>query len=128
MIENRISVCIMKLLAKAAKKNLRSFKEWLGPLFFIKILLKTAQLLSKRLSSGLSLCKLYFLFHKGKDTSAVSQPSVQHLVYAFLIFFRFHKYFHNFHLSKNILINKFFHYYSFTSLIQGSRWFLFEVK
>ena len=83
-------------------------------------------------SLSLSLCILYFLFHKGKDTSAIPQPSVQHLVYVFPIFFRFHKCFNNFHLRKNMLINKFFSLkhvvlYSFTSMI-GSCRFLFEVK
>ena len=29
---------------------------------------------------------LHFLFHKGKDTSAILQPSAQHLVYVFPIF------------------------------------------
>ena len=53
---------------------------------------------------------LYFLFHKGKDTSAIPQSSVQHLVHVFPIFFRFHKCFINFHINKNILINKFFHW------------------
>ena len=42
---------------------------------------------------------LYFLFHKGKDTCAIPQPSVQNLVYVFPIFFRFHKCFNNFHLT-----------------------------
>ena len=55
---------------------------------------------------GKDLCIFYFLFHKGKDISAVIQPSIQHLVYVFPIFF--HKCFNNFHLSKNILINIFF--------------------
>ena len=100
----------MNFLAKVMKKNVRPFKEWFGPLLFMKILLKTGKLLSKYFPSGLSLCILCFLFHKGKDTSAVPQPSVQHLVYVFPIFFRFHKCFNNFHLSKNILINKFFHW------------------
>ena len=75
----------------------------------VKTLLKTAKLLSKHFPSGLSFCILYFIFHKGKDTSAIPQPSVQHLMYVFPIFFRFYKCFNNFHLSKNILINKFFH-------------------
>ena len=92
------------------KKNAWPFKVWLGPLLFIKILLKTAQLLSKHCPSGLSL-SLYplFPFHKGKDTSAIPQPSVQHLVYLFPIFFCFYKCFNNFHLSKNILMDKIFH-------------------
>ena len=115
----------MNFLAKVMKKNIWSFKVWLGSLLFIKILLKAAQLLSKHFSSGLSLRILYFLFQKGKDTPAISQPSVQHLVYVFPIFFRFHKYFNNFHLSKNILINKFFSLkhaflYSFASISKGA--------
>ena len=102
-------ICIINFLEKVIKKNVWPFKVWLGPLLFIKILLKTAQVLSKHFPSDLSLCIFYFLFHKGKDTSAIPHPSVQHLVYAFPIFFRFHKWFNNFHLSKNILINKFIH-------------------
>ena len=126
-------ICIMNFLAKVLKKNLRPFKEWFGPLLFIKMLLKTGQLLSRYLTSGLFFCVLYFLFHKGKDTSAVPQPSVQYLVYIFPIFFRFYKCFNNFNLSKNILINQFFSLkhvllYNFTSMTQGSCRFLFEVK
>ena len=134
MIENRISgFCIMNFLAKVMKKNVRPFKVWLGPLLFIKVLLKTTQLLPKHFPSGLCLFILYFLFHKSKDSSAIPQPSVQRLVYALPIFFRFHKCFNNFHLSKNILINKFFSLkhiflHSFTSMTQGSCRFLFEVK
>ena len=81
------------------KKNVQPFKVWLGPLLFIKILLKTAQLFSKHFPSGLSLCMLYFRFHKGKVASAIPQSSVQHLVYVFPIFFRFHKCFNKFQLS-----------------------------
>ena len=96
----------MNVLAKVMKKNVQPFKVWLSTLLFTKKLLKTARLLSKNFSSGLSLCIIYFLFHKGKDTSAIPQPSIQHLVYVFPIFSRFRKCFNNFHLSKNILINK----------------------
>ena len=96
---------------KVMTKYVRPFKVWFGPLLLIKILLKTAQPLSKHFPSGLSLCILYqrlltiitkrsildvaavldpplfhFLFHKGKDTSAIPQPSAQHLVYVFPIF------------------------------------------
>ena len=127
----------MNFLAKIMKKNIRPFKVWVGPLLFIKIVLETAQLLSKHFTFELSLSLLSFIyfFHKGKDTSGILQPSVQHLVYVFPIFFRFHKYFNNLHLSKNIFINKinkFFHWkvflYSFTSMTQESCQFLFEVK
>ena len=81
------------------KKNARLFKVWPGPLSFINMLLKTAQLFPKHFPSGLSLCILYFLFDKGKVASAIPQPSVQHLVYVFPIFFRFRKCFNKFHLS-----------------------------
>ena len=64
---------------------------------------------------GLSLCKLYFVFHKSKDTSPIPQPNVQHLVYVFPIFFCYHKCFDNFHLSKYMLIKKFFHWNMFSS-------------
>ena len=134
MIENRISgFCIMKFLAKVMKKNVRPFNVWLGPLLFVKVFLKTTQLLPKHFPSGLCLCILYFLFHKSKDSSATPQSSVQHLVYVFPIFCRFHKCFNNFHLSKNILINKFFllkhvFLHSFTSMTRGSYRFLIEVK
>ena len=172
---------------------MRPFQVWLGPLFFIKTPLETAQLLSKLFPFGLFLsirssqrrrsvkkkelleisqnsqenncarasflvklqalnfakslkacfyrtppdgcfcCIFYFLFHKGKDTSAISQPSVQHLVYVFPIFFRFYKCFINFHLSKNILITtsfllKYVFLYSFTPMTQGSCRFLFKAK
>ena len=77
MIENHNSGYLYnELLAKVMKKNVRSFKEQLGHLFFI--------LLSKHFLSGFSVCILYFLFHKGKDTSAVPQPSGQYLVYVFI--------------------------------------------
>ena len=53
---------IMNFLAKVIKKSVRPLKVSLGPLSFMKVLLKTVQLLSKHLLSGLSLCILYFLF------------------------------------------------------------------
>ena len=78
----------MNFLAIVVKKNVWPFQEWLGPSFFIKIQLQTAHILSKHFPSGLSLslslCILYFLFHKGKDNSEVPQPSIQHLVYVFI--------------------------------------------
>ena len=80
MIENHISGYLYtELFSEGNEENVRPFKQWLGPLFFIKILLKTAQLLSQHFPSDLSLCIFYFLFHKSKDTSTVPQPSVQHL-------------------------------------------------
>ena len=75
---------------------------------FIKIRLKTAQLFSKHFPFDLSLCILYFIFHKRSDTSAIPQPSFQDLVYVSSIFFGFHKCFNNFYWSKNVFINKCF--------------------
>ena len=69
---------------------------------------------------GLSLCNLYFLFNKGKDTSAIPQPSVHEFIYVLPIFFCFHKCFHNFHQSKILLTNKFF------SLTRVSSYFSFH--
>ena len=62
------------------------------------------------LSLSLSLCILNYLFHKGKDTSAIAQPSVHHLVYIFLIFFCFYKCLISFRSSINLLRNKFVHW------------------
>ena len=112
MIKNRISSYLYKeLFSESNDKICTTFQSMVGPLLLIKILLKTAQPLSKHFPSGLSLCILcqrpltiitkrsildvaavldpplfHFLFHKGKDTSAIPQPSAQHLVYVFPIF------------------------------------------
>ena len=56
---------IMNFLAKVIKKNVRSFRVWLGLLSFIKILLKITQQLSKHFPSGLCLC-LYLYFQCDK--------------------------------------------------------------
>ena len=118
----------MNFLVKIIKKNVRPFKEWLSPLFFIKILLKTAQLLSKHFPSSLSLCILYFLFHKGKDTSAVPQPNVQYLVYVFINALITSKNKKQKHPYKLVFSLEQVFRYSFTSMAQGSFRFLFEVK
>ena len=101
------------------KKNVRPFKVWLGPLrIFHKNTIKNCSTVleifsswSLSLSLSLSLSfSLSPLFHKSKDTSAISQPSVHYLVYVFLIFFRFHRCVNNFHSSKNLRTNKLFHW------------------
>ena len=86
MIENQISGYFYNELVSESNEEKCMAFQWLSPLLFIKILLKTAQLLSKHFPSGLSLSILYFLFHKGKDTSGIPQPSVRHLIYVFAIF------------------------------------------
>ena len=75
----------MNIFAKLMKKKVRPFKV----LIVHKNTIKTAQLLSKHFPSGLSLCIIYFLFHKGKDISAIPQPSVHYLIYVFSISFVF---------------------------------------
>ena len=70
MIENRISGYLYN--ERFTESNKEKCTPWS---------LKTAQLLSKHFPSGLSLFILYLLFDKGKDTSAIPQPSVRHLVY-----------------------------------------------
>ena len=118
IIENRISGYLYnEIFSKVIKKNVRTLKVWLAPLLVIKILLKTAELLSKHFPSGLSLF-VSFIYSKGKYTSAIPQPSVQHLVYVFLIFFRFYKFF----LLKHVFLH------SFNSMTQGSCRFLFEFE
>ena len=90
MIENHISCNLQnERFSESSKKNVRSFKVWIDPLLFTKILLKTAQLFSKHFPPGISLCILYFLFHKGRDTSPIRQPSIHHLVYVFPHFLSF---------------------------------------
>ena len=71
---------IMNFLVKVVKKNMRPLKVWLGPLLFIKILFKIAQL-SKHFPPCLSFYFFYFFFHKRKDTFTIPQPSLHHLVY-----------------------------------------------
>ena len=109
--ENRISGYLdNELFSESNEEKCTAFQRMAWFIVVHKKLLKTAQLLSEHFPSGFSLfVSLISFIHKGKDTSAVPRPSVQHLLYVFLIFFRFHNWFNNFHLSKNILINKFFH-------------------
>ena len=81
MIENRISGYLYnELFSESNEEKCTAFQRMVCSLIVHKNTIKTGQLLSKYLPSGLSLCILCFLFHKGKDTSAVPQPSVQHLV------------------------------------------------
>ena len=110
MIENRISGYLYnELFSESNEEKCTAFQSMVWSLIVHKNIIKNAQLPSKHFPSSVSLCILYFPFHKVKDTSAIPQSSVQNLVYVFPIFFRFRKCFNNFHLSKNILINNFFH-------------------
>ena len=108
--EDRISCYLYdELFSEINDEECTTFQNMAWSLIVYKNAIRNYSTASKHFPSGLSLRILYFLFHKGKDNSAITQPSVQHLVYTFSIFFRFHKCFNNFHLCKNILRNRFFH-------------------
>ena len=110
MIKNRISGYLYnELSSESNEKKSTAFQSMAWSLNVHKNTIKNCSTGLQTLSfRSISFCILYFLFHKGKDTSAIPQPSVQELVYVFPIFFCFHKCFNNCHLSKNIFINKFF--------------------
>ena len=110
MIGNRISGYLYnELFSKSNKEKCTTFQSMAWSLIVHKSSIKNWSTALQAFSFwSLSLYPLFY-FHKGKDTSAIPKPSVPRLVYVFLIFFRFHKCFNNFHLSKNILINKFIH-------------------
>ena len=91
-------------------KYVRSFKVWFGFFFFLKIILKTAQLFRKHFPSGFSLSLfVYFIsvFIKARILLQFLSQAFS-ILYVFPIFFRFHYFINNnFCLSKNILANKF---------------------
>ena len=136
VIENWISDYLYhEIFSKSNEEKRTAFQSMTSSLILYKNTIKNCSTILQAFSfRSLSLCALYFLFHKGKDNSGIPQPSVQYLVYLFPIFFRFHKCFNSFHLTKNIFINKFVFFqwnvflYSFTSKTQGSCQSLFEVK
>ena len=79
--------------SESNEKNVWAFKICVGPLLFIKTPLKTTQLLFKNFPWVLSLfASLIFFFIKAR------------------ILLWFLKCFENFYLSKNVLINKLFHW------------------
>ena len=107
MIENNISDNLYnELFTKSSEEK---FMAW--SLIVHKNTIKNCSTVLQVFSSQppFTTCIFCSLFHGGKDISAIPQPSVHHLVYVSLIFFRFHKYFNNFHLNKNLLTNTFFH-------------------
>ena len=77
MIGNRISGDMYNELFRESNQHKNAIKN-------CPIALQTFSFLS------LSLCILYFLFHKGKDTSAVPQSSDHHPVYVLLYFLSFY--------------------------------------
>ena len=107
MIENRISDYFYnEFFSESNEEKCTDFQSMAWSLIVHKNTIKNCwTALQAFYLRSLSLCILYFLFHK---ILLEPQPSVQHLVHIFPIFFRYHKRFNNFHLSKNSFINKFF--------------------
>ena len=106
IIEDRISSYLYnELFSKINEEKCRAFQNMAC---FLIVYKNTIRNCSTTLQAfpfrSISLYPFFFLFHKSKDTSAIPQPSVQHLPYVFPHFLSFS----NFHLSKNTLINKFF--------------------
>ena len=118
MTENRIlRYLYTKLFSKSNEEKCTAFQSMAWSLIVHENTIKNFSTALQAFSfQSLYLCTLHFLFHKGKGTSGITQPSVQHLVHVFPIFFRFHKCFNNLHLSKNIFINKFLHWNVFLCL------------
>ena len=92
MIGNRISGYLYsKRFSESNEKKCTVFQIVTQSLIVHKNAIKNCPSALQAFSfQSLSLYPL-FSFHKGKDTSAISQPSVQHLVSVFPIFFHFHK-------------------------------------
>ena len=81
MIENHISGYLYTdLFGEGNEEKCTAFQAMAWPLILHKNPIKICST-ALRAFSFLSLYIFYFLFHKGKDTFAVPQPSVQHLVY-----------------------------------------------
>ena len=80
----------MHILEKVAKKNVKPFKVWLGPLLIKKLLHCFPSIFPTLFVSFISLIV--------KETKLLQLLSIHHLVYVFHIFFRFHKCFNNLHL------------------------------
>ena len=96
MIEDRISGYLYdKRFSEINEEKCAAFQSMAWSLIVHQNTIRNCSTALKAFSSGVSLYIFYFLFHKGKDTSAIPQPSVQHLVYAFPFFFRFRECFHN---------------------------------
>ena len=91
MIENRISGYLYnELFSESNEESCATFQSMVWSLIVHKNTIKNCSTALQAFSfRPLSLCILYLLFHKGKDTFGIPQPSVQHLVYVFPIFFRF---------------------------------------
>ena len=86
MMENRISGYLYLYSERFSDSNEEKcmvFKNMAWSLIVHNIIFLP---ISLSLSLSLSLCIIYFPFYKGKDTSAIPQPSVHRPVYVFPIF------------------------------------------
>ena len=114
MKENHISGNMYnEIFSESSEEKCAAFQSMGRFLIVHKKTFKTCSTILQAFSSrSLSLYPfaLFFccFFHKGKATSAITQPSIHHLVYVSPIFFRFRECFNYFHLSENLLTNKFF--------------------
>ena len=89
MTENRISGYLYnELFSKSNEEKCTVFQRMVWFLIVHKNTIKNWSTALQVFPSGLSLGILSIL--QGRDTSAVLQPSVQHLVYVFPIFFLSH--------------------------------------
>ena len=88
MIENRISgYQYNELFSKSNEEKCTVFQSMAWSLIVHENPIKNSSTALQAFSfRTLSFCVLYFLFHKGRDTSAIPQPIVQHLVYASFVF------------------------------------------
>ena len=82
MIENRVLVYLYnKLFSKSNEEKCMIFQLLAWSLIAHKNTIKNCSTALQAFSFWFfSICILYFLFHKGKDTYAIPQPSVQHLL------------------------------------------------
>ena len=85
MIENCVSGYLYnELFSESNEEKCTPFQRMAWSLIVRKNPIKNCSTAPKNFPSGPSLCILYFIFHKGKDTSAVPQPSFQHIVYVLI--------------------------------------------
>ena len=77
--------------------------------FLIKLQAKACNLIKKRLQQRSFLVN-FKKFLRTPFLQNTSWRNVHHFVYVLLIFFRFHKCFNIFHLRKDFITNRFFHF------------------
>ena len=91
IIEDRISSYLYnELFSKINEEKCRAFQNMACFLIVYKNTIRSCPTTLQAFPfRSISLYPFFFLFHKGKDTSAIPQPSVQHLPYVFPHFLSF---------------------------------------